>query len=100
MTTSGSYFVSKFGWQEGWVDDYDKINFNGTTHVYSLVYLLKSSSDYPVNNLTSQNTKIYHENSLQSEIWRTLFVKYRAKYYNARSNKKILRTRWVTVVPS
>ena len=25
MTTSGSYFVSKFGWQEGWVDDYDKI---------------------------------------------------------------------------
>ena len=25
MTTSGSYFVSKFGWQQGWVDDYDKI---------------------------------------------------------------------------
>ena len=24
MTTSGSYFVSKFGWQQGWVDDYDK----------------------------------------------------------------------------
>ena len=64
MTTSGSYFVSKFGWQEGWVDDYDKINFNITIHIYSLVYLLKSRSDYSVNNLT------------------------------------ILRTRWVTVVPS
>ena len=25
MTTSGSYFVSKFGWQEGWVNDYNKI---------------------------------------------------------------------------
>ena len=25
MTTSDSYFVSKFGWQQGWVDDYDKI---------------------------------------------------------------------------
>ena len=25
MTTPGSYFVSKFGWQEGWVNDYNKI---------------------------------------------------------------------------
>ena len=25
MTTSGSYFVSKFDWQQGWVDDYDII---------------------------------------------------------------------------
>ena len=25
MTTSGSYFVSKFGWQEGWENDYNKI---------------------------------------------------------------------------
>ena len=25
MTTSGSYFVLKFDWPEGWVDDYNKI---------------------------------------------------------------------------
>ena len=25
MTTSGSYFVLKLGWSEGWVDDHDKI---------------------------------------------------------------------------
>ena len=25
MTASGSYFVLKFGWPEGWVDDYNKI---------------------------------------------------------------------------
>ena len=25
MTTSGSYFVLKLGWSEGWVDDQDKI---------------------------------------------------------------------------
>ena len=25
MTTPGSYFVSKFGWQEGWVNDYNEI---------------------------------------------------------------------------
>ena len=76
------------------------INFNITTHIYSLVYLLKSISDYPVKSLTSQNTKTYHENSLQSKIWRTLFAKCRTKYYNARSNNKNLRTTWVTVVPS
>ena len=33
--------------------------------------------------------KIYHENSLKGKIWRTLFVKCRTKYYNARSNNKI-----------
>ena len=25
MTTSGSYFLSKFGWQERWMFDYNKI---------------------------------------------------------------------------
>ena len=25
MNTSGSYFVLKFGWPEGWVDDNNKI---------------------------------------------------------------------------
>ena len=25
MSASGSYFVSKFGWQEGWENDYNKI---------------------------------------------------------------------------
>ena len=61
---------------------------------------VKSSSDYLLNSLTLQNTKIYHENSSQNEIWRTLFVKCRTKYYNARNNNKNSRTRWVTVVSS
>ena len=25
MITSVSYFVPKFGWQEGWVNDYNKV---------------------------------------------------------------------------
>ena len=68
-------------------------------HFSQISYLvsvsLKSNSDYPVNSLTSQNTKSYHKNSL-----RNLEPNTRTKYYNPKSNYKNSRTRWVTVVSS
>ena len=33
--TPGSYFVSKFGWQEGWVDDYSKITLLDRPHDFT-----------------------------------------------------------------